>query len=381
MTYDALEGVFKRWLLMPDTSLLRVVLASWIANRLEGVPVWLMVVGPPSSGKTEILNALDALPQTYPVDTLSGPQSLLSGVPKKVRTKESTGGLLRKVGDRGTILLKDFSSLLGMQREKRGELFDVLRRVYDGSWEREVASDGGLTINWRGHCGCLAGCTPAIDRYHSVQSSLGERWVYYRLIPPPREEQTRHILAQSGRKAEMQAELSNSVASYVEDLLIAPTSVSKPLGELITRLGNWTAQARSGIHRDKRGEIDEIVHPEQPARLAQTFLQICKGLMLTKDEDAYATVRRLAIDSLPELRKEALLAIAREPRNTANLLRETRIPSRTTAKRTLEDLAALDVIIKSEDGVWSLSPYTEAKVRLTPKNEVASLQTSEKTSG
>jgi hypothetical protein len=285
MTYNALEEVFKRWLLMSDTSLLRVVLASWVANRLEGVPVWLMVVGPPPSGKTEVLNALDGLPQTYPVDTLTGTQSLLSGVPKKMRSKGATGGLLRQVGDRGdrgTIILKDFTSLLGMQREKRGELFDVLRRVYDGSWKRDVASDGGLPLLWRGHCGCLAGCTPAIDRFHSVQSSLGERWVYYRLIPPPREAQTRHILEQAGKKAEMQKELSISVATYMRELAIVALPVSKPAGELITRLGNWTAQARSGIHRDKRGEIDEIIHPEQPARLAQTFIQIYRGSWVTQ---------------------------------------------------------------------------------------------------
>ena len=371
MTYNALEEVFKRWLLMPDTSLLRVVLASWVANRLEGVPVWLMVVGPPSSGKTEILQALAPLPQTFMVGSLSGEAALLSATPRQTRASDATGGLLRQIGQRGTLILKDFTSILEMHREKRAEVFKSLREIYDGHWNRPVGSEGGRTIGWEGHCGLLAGVTPAIEHYHSISSSMGERWMYYRLIPPPRGLQARLILAQRGKKKIMQAELREAVTEYVGKLdLSCPVDVTQAVGEYITRLGDWVTNTRSSVHRNARGELDSITQPEAPARLTLLLLQVYHSLVLMGTNKPHLTVRRLALDCIPEIRMEALLGISRTPQNTADLVRSTRLPSRSTAVRALEDLSELGTVTRTADGVWKLSGDTEAKVKLTPSDEV-----------
>ena len=369
MTYDALEGVFKRWLLMPDTSLLRVVLASWVANRLEGVPVWLMVVGPPSSGKTEVLQALTGLTQTFNVSTLTGEAALLSAVPRQTRSADATGGLLRQVGTRGTLILKDFTTILGMNRDKRSELFDALREIYDGGWKRTVGSEGGRELTWSGHCGILAGVTPAIEHYHSVTATMGERWVYYRLSPPPRGSQASRILEQRGKKRVMQAELRTAVGEYVGALDLARDfKVSSPMGEYIARLGDWTTRARTGVHRDNRGHIDSITHPEEPGRLTLLLLQIYHSLSLMGVSKPHLTIKRLALDCVPELRTEVLNTLEREPVNTADLIRVSRVPSRSTATRTLEDLRVLGLVEKTDDGVCSVSELTQAKVKLTSGN-------------
>jgi hypothetical protein len=55
-------AVFQRWLWLPDASAVYATLGAAAANYLDGTPVWLLLVGPPGSGKTELLGALLALP-------------------------------------------------------------------------------------------------------------------------------------------------------------------------------------------------------------------------------------------------------------------------------------------------------------------------------
>src|SRR5262249_46665732 len=49
---------FRRHLHLPDPRPLLVLLGALAANHLEGDPVWLLLVGPPSGGKTRLLESL-----------------------------------------------------------------------------------------------------------------------------------------------------------------------------------------------------------------------------------------------------------------------------------------------------------------------------------
>jgi hypothetical protein len=111
---DALK-VFGHWLYLADAAPVLVTAAAVVANLAEGDPVWLLLVGPPSGGKTEILSSLIRLPYIVPAATLTE-AALLSGTPKREKTAGATGGLLRRVGDFGILLAKDFTSVLAQNR-------------------------------------------------------------------------------------------------------------------------------------------------------------------------------------------------------------------------------------------------------------------------
>src|SRR5262249_3314514 len=57
ITLDAALKVFRRWLSLKDDGPVLVVLAAIAANLMHGDPLWLMLVGASSGGKTEILVA------------------------------------------------------------------------------------------------------------------------------------------------------------------------------------------------------------------------------------------------------------------------------------------------------------------------------------
>src|SRR5437764_13137044 len=50
---QAFVDIFTNWLYMPDPAIVEVIAATYAANQFRGDAVWLMVVGGPSTGKTE----------------------------------------------------------------------------------------------------------------------------------------------------------------------------------------------------------------------------------------------------------------------------------------------------------------------------------------
>jgi site-specific recombinase XerD len=49
---------FKNWLYLPDPSALKIILGATAANLMPGDPLWLLLVGAPGSGKTELVDSL-----------------------------------------------------------------------------------------------------------------------------------------------------------------------------------------------------------------------------------------------------------------------------------------------------------------------------------
>ena len=85
-TLDGTVAVFRKWLHLPDATTLYAVLGTVAANRLPGPPVWLLVVGSPGSGKTEILQSCGSLPDVHATATLTE-AGLLSGTPGRERPR------------------------------------------------------------------------------------------------------------------------------------------------------------------------------------------------------------------------------------------------------------------------------------------------------
>ena len=52
--------------------------------------------------------------------TIASEGALLSATSSKNRSKTATGGLLRKIGDHGVLVIKDVTSIISANREIRG---------------------------------------------------------------------------------------------------------------------------------------------------------------------------------------------------------------------------------------------------------------------
>jgi hypothetical protein len=371
---------FQRHLHLPDPGAVLVTLAAIAANRAEGDPVWLLLVGPPGGGKTEVLGATVGLSDVYPASTITE-AALLSGTPKKETASGAKGGLLRQIGPFGIIVYKDFGSVLSMNRDARASVLAALREVYDGSWTRHVGTDGGLTLAWAGKIGLIAGCTPAIDSHHAVMGSMGERFVLFRLPPVDGDAQVARALAHLGTERKMRTEMAASVASVLEcvdpgDLAIPPTD---ELRSWLISISTLAVRCRSSVERDSHTrEVELIPEPEAPARLALVLLRLYNGLRAIGVDEAQARrlAGKVALDSMPQIRRKVLdvVVVEKEPIQTAMAAERLEYPT-VTVRRACEDLTAHGLLTRhrgkgSKGDTWSITDWALARWPTVPEMSV-----------
>ena len=344
---------FASWLHLPDTGVVTVALAAVAANRMEGDPVWLLLIGPPASGKTEMLDSLLGLPDMHAAGTLTE-AALLSGVPKKEHARDASGGLLRAIGRFGFVICKDFTSVLSMGREVRTPLLAALREIHDGAWTRHVGVDGGRTLPWRGKCVLIGGCTPIIDQHHAVMASMGERFLLCRLPDIDSQVQARRALEHVGKETAMRRELAGAVSALFAGLRVPDLRLDDAVADRLSALATLVARARSAVERDGyHREIELIPGSERPARLVLSLARLYHGILaIGADEpEAWRLVTSVALDCIPNVRRRVFdfLGNCSEQRTTTAVSLAIDYPTSTT-RRTLEDLAAHGIVTRSSGG-------------------------------
>ena len=243
---------FQDTMWLPQLDVPYLVMAAALANRLPGDPLWLLIIGPPSSGKTEALSSLSDLPEYHAVSTLTEP-GLLIGSP--VRDGSSaTGGLLMQVGERGLMVASDFGTLLHEHGSTRNRIFACLREIYDGKFVRRLGTNGGQTYAWEGHAGFIGACTEAIDSPSLDLGLLGERFSYCRVpASTPGDDYMACVVAD---------EHAGEVAAAVQPAPPAPCRPERP-GHFHRGDGATPGQGRlDGMHPGRRAVIDYLMdHP------------------------------------------------------------------------------------------------------------------------
>ena len=347
-TLAGVVETFQRWQYLPDPTPLHVVLAAYVANKMDGDPIWILVVAPSGTGKTEVVMPLAGLSDVHLASTLTE-ASLLSGTAKRDKAKDAKGGLLREIGDFGILLVKDFTSILSMNRDARAQVLGALREVYDGNYVRHVGTDGGRSLSWSGRVGLIGAVTPVIDRHHTVLSALGERFLYFRLPEVDRRELGRKALSHARTGAKMRGELTGAVQALIAgvDFNAIPTELSEAQNEHLLSLANFATLARSAVERDGHSrEIELIVGAEAPTRLAIALSRLLSGLRAIGVDEATAwrSIVRVGLDSIPAIRRTAIAILADgTTRSTREVGRAANYPT-GTARRALEDLAVYDVV-------------------------------------
>jgi len=380
-TIDNVVKVFRKWLILPSATPVYAMLGAVAANLLEGEPVWLGLIAPPSSAKTELLNSITGLPNVVQAATIT-PSGLLSGTPKKQQDKGARGGLLRQIGSFGIITLKDFGSVLSMHAETRAETLAALRKIYDGAWTRHLGSAGGKTLSWQGKVAIIFAATEVIDAHHSVISSMGDRFLLSRLKPVTGKKQFRRALKHTGGGFnQMRKELAATVTRLFASRRTEATQINKDETEAIGKAIAKAVRLRGAVARDYRSrEIEAIYGAEGTARIGLALERLLAGLeTLGMDrKKALAIVEEVALDSVPPLRRTAYECVSKyserhTPVETADVAIELGLPTNTT-RRVLEELAAHGLIVRRSQGkgkadIWDKLPWEADEARADAKED------------
>lgn len=361
------KKVIAKYLVLEDDRVIDVMLAVAVANDLKTDPNWLLLIGPPSHAKTELLRSLDGHPKAYFLSNLT-PATLISGVPKKKNQPEPS--LIFKL-DGKTVVLKDFTTVLSMRSENQAEILSQLREIYDGQYTK--AFGNGVVIDWKGHVGLLGAVTPVYDKHYSVIGSLGDRFLLYRTGNS--DGQAVGLQAQKivGHEDEMRTEIREAVHRFLDqfnDLSNIKFDKDEDINKMIVDLACFVAYGRCPVERDYRNQnVEYLPMPEGTPRLVKQFMQIGMGLALINgksiiDLEIFETIKKIGRDLLPAHRLKILKYLnehnvfecMKDWQKTRDIADAVNIPT-TTTKMALEDLMIVGVLNRSVDGEAEKSPY------------------------
>jgi hypothetical protein len=327
-----------------DLDAIDAVLAAAAVERLDGDPLWLLVVGGPGATKTETVMPLRGCGGLV-VSTISSDAALLSGTPRKQQAKNATGGLLRRLGDHGVLIVKDMTPILSLHPNMRAQIMAALREVYDGCWYREIGTEGGRVLEWSGRIAVVGAVTTAWDRAHAAVAQMGDRFVLLRMDSTQyRLTGGLNAIRNTGEEPQMREELSELAAAVLTNLDHAP-KLDDAAVDAILSAADLVTLARTAVEHDYRGDVIDAHAPEMPTRFAKQLTQLVRGaIAIGLDRDAALRLAiRCARDSMPPLRLAIIDDLSAHPYSTTTEVRKRVDKPRNTVDRQLQALHILDV--------------------------------------
>lgn len=376
----ACHDAFRGWLGADyDLGALDAVLAAAVIERMDGDPAWLLLISGSGNAKTETVQSL-AGAGAHVVSAIASEGALLSATSKGERSAEATGGLLHEIGPSGILVPKDVTSMLSMDRTARGQVFAALREVYDGHWIRNVGTDGGRSLEWKGRLVVIGAVTTAWDRAHAdTISAFGDRFVVVRMDSTTgRIAAGRKAIGNTGSEDAMRAELSAVVAGVLEGADLTVDGPNDDEAARILAAADLVTLARTAVDVDYRGNVIDSHAPEMPTRFAKQLAQIFRGaraIGLTR-EDALALAIRVARDSMPPLRLEVLEDVAANDWTPLRDVVKRVDKPRSTVDRQLQALHLLGLLTVDEEVTvagMSLRETTTWRYTIAPGIDVTSI--------
>lgn len=360
---QTLQAALRTYLHIDDPYVVDVSLATVVGNLREDAPIWLLLVNPPSTGKTEFVQLFTEIDFCEWLAEVTE-NTFLSGLKQGARhsdrqpAHDRKNSLLFRWTDPAirtpksaarVMLIQDLTGLITQDRRKRDTLFGQLRQIYDG---RLVKSTGmGEDLVWEGYLGLLGAVTPVIDDVAELNSILGERFVLYR--PCRTDPCAEAKMAIAGRSSQWRKEVSRVAAQVVEEASKNLRMVSIPdcLQTQLIALAQFAGIGRTGVSRDGyTRSMTSIPATEGPARLACTFSGLLQGIcagrgLSVPGEEEMKILAKVARDSIPAIRQVLIEALWRGPQQKNALVERTHFSKYTLGYR-LEDLMVIGSVTK-----------------------------------
>jgi len=334
MKFQEVEKVYNKYLYLEEPDYLKIVFATVLANRLDTVPVWLMVIGNSSTGKSEILSSLESSPEILSV-SLFTQNSLLSG-------HQQEDGLIARL-DKRVMIVKDASTIATIHSNQRSFIFSQLRAAYDGQLEKATGL-GQKTL--RAKFGMIIAGTPAVEHMRTFEVALGERFIYYRpkLVTTDSIWEKVKVRAQEWSKAK--AHMTMTASSFLEGFKM-PMDIFTFDG--LEFLAECIPSLRAEVMRDGyTKEINFVVDVyEAPIRVFKQLVALYTALLyLCSEPEAQSIIKRICRDAIPFIRLRVFEAINAGLNTPSHLITATGM-SKSSLLRTLEDMTKLKLLDKT----------------------------------
>jgi hypothetical protein len=381
-------------------SLIKAVLAVCISVKLN-LPssLWLMVIGVPSSAKTDLVNLLRSFKLVYFVDTLTQ-NPFASGyiAPQGKKTYD----MLPQLNYR-CFVVKDYTTLFSLNNETIKKLLGELVSIYDGQFKKFSPTRGLKEYNTIfSHLGCI---TPsALNRHTQYMNIIGPRFMFYR-IPQLNAEKSKkgfEIAWQPNRKKRLK-KVQKMVCSFLDQAIkkleanenIEIDFNDEQIKTTLEYLAIFTSKSRGIVitqrqsFKDEEGKsvtYHEVIdwQVEEPWRAFQQLKGLAIALAVINQTNKIThkeinILKKIVLSSMPVQRAEALECFKKERVLTSKKLSQLIKKSQRTCQRLLKELQFLGIVETSESSGSLAKEYWIKKqfanlFQPTPSNSVSRLK-------
>lgn len=383
ITLADVKNAYKEIFLIEDDTIIEVILAICIATRMKTDPIWLMIVGAPSSGKTELVSIVGKVNFVHEISTMTE-NTFLSGM-KSYGGKDNS--LLHQIGPNGLIVLKDYTTILSMRREKRDVIISQLREIYDGRLTKVTGN--GNNQEWSGKINVLAATTDAVYLDDNGNATMGRRMIGYNMPVFSRQMRkniTKRALQNNNDISEKRDAIQDLVRDFIDqqfdELPSKLPEIEESVADNLIELAEFMTHARTAVVRDFKGDIKMSMEKEMPMRsfnqmytLAKMLQWLNNGVLEPRHEEI---LLKISIDSIPKDRLTVLPKLVEYNGCTAKGIGITTGYPTKRVIEILEELAINEMVFRVRDNVlgfdlWYLNKeYREIVLKhygIAPRNE------------
>ena len=368
-TLDDVHTMYRKWLYLPSTDAIDVMLATTISQQMDGPPVWMFMVSPPGGAKTITLAGLNDYEHGYSTSSLTA-HALISGANFSGTTDPS---LIPRLNGK-VLIIKDFTSILGLRDNEKEEIFSILRDAYDGKCGKIFGN--GVERNYDSHFTIIAAVTPRIYDLSDSHAALGERFLKYVMGDNLHHENEVDIISKAienvDQDSTIREELTSVTSSFLEGLNLETVRLPSDIHKRIIALAQLGARLRGTVSRNLYNADMMTGRPfaEVGSRLGIQLSKVARALAgvhgrseVTSDE--YRIVRKIMLDTVSQRSEDIVRTIYRTGKDkwlsVQDIATVTRYPT-TTIRRIMDDLNLLKVVQRkpSKDRfhhAWALSDY------------------------
>ncbi len=322
------------------------------SNKLKDSPLWLFIVGPPSSGKTLILNSVWEEGNTH-YESCLGPKTLISGFKGDV----DPSLLPRLIGK--TLIIKEYTEIMSLSSSEQEQIFSTLRGVYDGRVDKSYGNNIVRIYPEPGsghdtcHFSILAGVTNVI--HGASKAALGERFLKYQMFAENMDTTpiVQRAIDCSLNQYVPELELRKTACAFIRHKLSRPIiipTVPIYIQQKILGLSQIVSRIRAQVDRRNGGDLIYRPVPEVGARLAKQLIKLLQMIAFTLDkkevdDECYTLARRVALDTCTGWQRDAILVIAKHEKGVfkKQIMDEAKLRA-STCDLALEDLMELKAV-------------------------------------
>jgi len=348
-SYEDYITAFEEHIYMNESCKLSIAACMAIAAsvKIPGEMIWGFLIGPPSCGKSTIIESFGGTNEYYDFMSKLTSTSLVSG------WRESGGedcSILSRLPNK-TLLVKDFTTVLSMSADQQKTLFGLLRDVYDGTYKFQFGNNKlceyhNLNFNM------IAGVTDAIRGHNDAE--LGERFLRIDMLGKEYDEDqyTRIALRNFGMKNTRKEALTKATLGFSKHLLSEERSlpqVEDYYDNLLAIYAQLIAKVRTKPAHDRFEGLIYKPRPELPIRVALQLKKMFVSLSWVFDEASPGerckeVIDKIVLDTCDGFVFDTLKHISLHPGSSRAEIREAIRVDETRLHRIVKDLETLKFI-------------------------------------